>query len=140
MFTKPILDMHEKSKKLTHIIPSNIQKSLGDIMRYGRGLSPLQCLEFSFEYPDGSIQYIVELEKKTCDCSYWALSGLPCAYALVCIVNKHMKPTKFVDISMTKEMYARTYSHFMKPIPYESRWPFVEFAHILPPIGTRTAG
>lgn len=86
------------------------------------------------------MRYVIDLERKTCDCGFWAVSGLPCAHALVCILKKRMKSADFVHTSMTTAMYVKTYSHYMKPIPNESRWPTVDFAPILPPIVTRRAG
>lgn len=43
-------------------------------------------------------------------------------------------------MSMTMEMYAKIYSHFMKPLSDKTRWPEVGIAPIPPPIVTKKKG
>lgn len=68
---KRIVNRIEHSKKcFDDVLPPNIQGALSNIMKNGRGLSLLQCREFSFEVFDGNMSYIVDLESMSCDCGF----------------------------------------------------------------------
>ncbi|MBA0735730.1 hypothetical protein Gogos_019546 [Gossypium gossypioides] len=64
----------------------------------------------------GKITYIVNLERVTCSCRLWGLSGIPCAHAACAIYNKKEDSEKYLAKWYSKEMYMRTYEYAFQPI------------------------
>lgn len=48
---------------------------------------------------------IVHLDKFSCACGAWQISGIPCKHVLACIANKKGDSNTYVDKSLTKEAY-----------------------------------
>ncbi|KAK0572132.1 hypothetical protein LWI29_026610 [Acer saccharum] len=100
----------------------------------GRFVTVLCASETKFEVKDELIYYNVDLEKYTCDCGLWQVSGIPCKYAMVVVTTKRLNVHDFVHIYLTKEYYLKTYSHVINPIPNEALWPEIEHIEVLPPM------
>ncbi|KAH9616943.1 hypothetical protein KSS87_017316, partial [Heliosperma pusillum] len=75
----------------------------------------------------------VNLDKKTCDYNKWELTGTPCAHVFACILKKRMDPESFVHEAYTKEMYKKTYSSHLKPLPGPKQWDKTDYLQPLPP-------
>ncbi|MBA0724742.1 hypothetical protein Golax_021404, partial [Gossypium laxum] len=70
----------------------------------------------------GRITYIVDLEKMTCSCRLWDLSGIPCVHTVCAIYNKEEDPEKYLAKCYSKEIYMRTYKYALQPINGLDLW------------------
>ena len=51
------------------------------------------------------------------------MSGLPCKHAALGIIYRGQKLETYCDPCFSTEMYLKTYSGMIHPIPHEKRWP-----------------
>ncbi|XP_027118659.1 uncharacterized protein [Coffea arabica] len=114
--------LHKKYQKActwTSAIPKNIIEKLKEIAIHSRRCSLQMASEDLFEVTDGDRTFIVSLNQKTCDCGAFQLSGLPCKHAALGIVYRRQKLETYCDPCFSTEMYLKTYSGMIHPIPHE---------------------
>ena len=97
----------------------------------------LRCGEDKFEVVDGNRRFVVELDKRTCQCGIWVISWVPCMHAMACITKKRDNVEDYVDDYLKKLAYLRTYSNNFHAIPNMNIWPNGNFKNVLPPIKTK---
>ncbi|KAH0632870.1 hypothetical protein KY284_035656 [Solanum tuberosum] len=86
----------------------------------------------SVEGPGGP--FIVDMQKKSCTCSRWDLTGLPCPHALVSIHGNSDKVEDFVNVYYKVETFKNVYLYFINPTNPEDHWPDVmNGGEVLPP-------
>ncbi|XP_044482172.1 uncharacterized protein LOC123208719 [Mangifera indica] len=82
--------------------------------------------EFEVIHMNGipSRTYILNLDKRICDCGMWQLSGIPCQHAIYSILHMNF-PTidKFVNDRLQISSYMRTYAEIIHPISDKRTWP-----------------
>ncbi|KAK2655096.1 hypothetical protein Ddye_008148 [Dipteronia dyeriana] len=89
--------------------------------------------EFEYEVKDKNNYYNVHLGLKTCNCRYWAISGIPCKHAMAVITNTRRQCHEYVHSYLIKDSYIKTYSNVIHQIPYQSLWPKMTFNKLFPP-------
>ncbi|KAF8398461.1 hypothetical protein HHK36_017389 [Tetracentron sinense] len=93
-----------------------------------------------YEVLDDNVGYVGNIEKRECICGAWQITGIPCKHAMAALRYKRLEPEEFVDAYFTKEVYLKTYSHLIHPIPDESMWPALDLESINPPSLHRRPG
>ncbi|TXG53787.1 hypothetical protein EZV62_019043 [Acer yangbiense] len=139
-FMKRIQDRYEAAILWESNIPPVINRKLQKAQQKGRYLDPLRCGEDEFEVVDGNRRFVVELDKRTCQCGIWVISGVPCMHAMACITKKRDNVEDYVHDYLKKPTYLRTYSNNFHAIPDENLWPNGNFKTVLPPIKKRGVG
>ncbi|XP_027182476.1 uncharacterized protein LOC113780894 [Coffea eugenioides] len=122
-FMKKLHKRYQKACTWTSAIPKNIIEKLKKIVIHSRRCSLQMASEDLFEVTDGDRTFIVSLNQKTCDCGAFQLSRLPCKHAALGIVYRRQKLETYCDPCFSTEMYLKTYSGMIHPIPHEKRWP-----------------
>ncbi|KAL5709790.1 hypothetical protein ACHQM5_020435 [Ranunculus cassubicifolius] len=85
----------------------------------------------------------VDLEKHTCDCRKWDISGIPCVHAVASIVQ--FSSTRVIDWSrfcsplLKVKKYKAAYASGIKPPLHEDNWESVP-SDVLPPMLHRRPG
>ncbi|KAL6138534.1 hypothetical protein ACLB2K_063815 [Fragaria x ananassa] len=88
----------------------------------------------------GGSKYVVDIQRRTCACRRWNLTGIPCKHAVSAIHFMREKPEDYMDSCYLKKTYIATYSHTIQPVNGMDLWmPSNELA-ILPPQYTRQPG
>ncbi|TXG72727.1 hypothetical protein EZV62_001306 [Acer yangbiense] len=139
-FMKLIQDRYEAAILWESNIPPVINRKLQKAQQKGRYLDPLRCGEDEFEVVDGNRRFVVELDKRTCQCGIWVILGVPCMHAMACITKKRDNVEDYVHDYLKKPTYLRTYSNNFHAIPDENLWPNGNFKTVLPPIKKRGVG
>ncbi|KAH0636774.1 hypothetical protein KY289_036689 [Solanum tuberosum] len=86
----------------------------------------------SVEGPEGP--FIVDMQKGSCTCRRWDLTGLPCPHALVSIYGNGDRVEDYVNVYYKVETFKNVYSHFINPTNPEDHWPKVmNGGEVLPP-------
>ncbi|KAL5784528.1 hypothetical protein ACOSQ2_006920 [Xanthoceras sorbifolium] len=130
-----------RAKQWPSSIPPKIQKTIAKRQDEGRFVTALCSTETLFEVKEGSKFYVVDLEKQSCDCGLWEVTGIPCKHAMAVITTKRLNSHDYVHKYLTKEYYLKTYSHAITPIPDQSLWPDDDNPSIvLPPEKKRMPG
>ena len=86
-----------------------------------------------FEISDGEYSFVVDLEKKHCDCRLWMLRGIPCPHAICAYYYLNQDPDQHVEHWYMKETFLKAYNHFIQPMPNMRMWPKTTNPSIEPP-------
>ncbi|KAL0398119.1 UNVERIFIED_CONTAM: hypothetical protein Sradi_2155200 [Sesamum radiatum] len=81
---------------------------------------------------DGS-QFSVDLEKRTCTCRIWQLTGIPCKHACSAIFNQNLMPEDMVHPYYNVDTYKQVYEPAILPISGEMLWSETLFIPPMPP-------
>ncbi|KAL5772387.1 hypothetical protein ACOSQ2_012311 [Xanthoceras sorbifolium] len=120
---KLIHERYQKALKWTSRVTPMVMNKLAERQEKARYVTVLCASEHEFEVKDGCKFCIVNLNTHSCDCGLWEVSGIPCQHALAVITAKRLDVADFVDKSLTKEAYMKTYGCVIHPIPDQSLWP-----------------
>ncbi|CAN0918217.1 LRR receptor-like serine/threonine-protein kinase FLS2 [Linum grandiflorum] len=86
-----------------------------------------------FEVKVHGIQLVVDLNKFTCTCRKWELSGIPCSHAISCIHYMHDKPEHYVDKCFEVSKYIEAYSFSVSPMVGHESWKPSSRSPVKPP-------
>ncbi|XP_073138705.1 uncharacterized protein [Henckelia pumila] len=129
---KKIYKRFEKGNAWESEIPPMVRKKLNQARKNSRHIQGLSNGD-KYEVYDNERTCLVNLDKKTCQCGMWQISGLPCKESIACIHNKQVDPLDYVDPYFTKSAYLRTYSGRINTVEDSSAWTIVQHPTILPP-------
>ncbi|KAL2899078.1 4-hydroxy-tetrahydrodipicolinate reductase, partial [Bienertia sinuspersici] len=86
-----------------------------------------------FEVIHNGVGHAVDLEKKTCSCRSWDLTGIPCAYAMSAILYMKHQPEHYLTHWYTAVIYEKTYQNMLQPVPGKTFWNHEGEGLVLPP-------
>ncbi|KAL5840411.1 hypothetical protein ACOSQ4_013019 [Xanthoceras sorbifolium] len=116
-----------------------VMNKLAERQEQARYVDVLCASEHEFEVKDDLKFCIVNLNTHSCDCGLWEVSRISCKHALAVITAKRLEMADFVDKSLSKEAYMKTYGCVIHPIPYQFLWPTVRTGTVLPPLKKKAA-
>ncbi|KAL4296155.1 hypothetical protein GQ457_12G015250 [Hibiscus cannabinus] len=85
-----------------------------------------------FEVTHLDNQHTVDLNKLSCTCREWEISGIPCCHAICAMFHDSKSPEDYASEWYNKEKYMATYKHVLQPVRGEKFWP-KGLPSILPP-------
>ncbi|XP_059624678.1 uncharacterized protein LOC132267545 [Cornus florida] len=94
-----------------------IQKNLNKVKRQARMCKVLYAGHNKYDVECFGIGETVDLEKKTCSCKIWNLTGIPCRHVVACIFLRKDLPESYVDPYYYRETYLKAYSGLIHPFP-----------------------
>lgn len=106
----------------------------------GRDSRTTVCGGNKFEINLHGKQYKVDLERQTCSCFKWELTGIPCCHVVAAILHKKLKPENYVNACYHTSTYLRIYSHLLLPTNGSELWPKALGSIVLPPIFKKQPG
>ncbi|KAK9048569.1 hypothetical protein SSX86_032465 [Deinandra increscens subsp. villosa] len=115
------------------IVCPRVQKKLDKekAKAYKCNISPSTKVLFQVKELD---EVCVDIEKKTCTCRKWNLTGIPCFHACAVYGFLQLPVEEYVDHYYSKEMYLKAYENYIPPLPSEKYWPQVDLPLDPPPI------
>lgn len=128
-----ICKKREEIKKLKGPICPKIQKKLEKIKTESATCWPIASGGPMFQIGAPNGQFVVDIEKYTCSCRKWQLSGIPCSHACSTIFHNLDQPEKFVHECYSIETYKHIYSEVIKPINGQLMWPKTRHPKVMPP-------
>ncbi|KAH0633728.1 hypothetical protein KY284_036514 [Solanum tuberosum] len=122
---KRLYKKKEWINKYQGLICPKIEKNLNQIRLEAALFRPnFSCgPKVSVEGPGGP--FIVDMQKGSCTCRRWDLTGLPCPHALVSIHGNGDRVEDYVNVYYKVETFKNVYSHFINPTNPEDHWPKV---------------
>ncbi|CAH9101914.1 unnamed protein product [Cuscuta europaea] len=132
-----------KARKWSSNICPRIAKKIQDTEKLAASLIGYQCGDNDFEIMGShGNQHGVNLEKRTCTCKQWDLTGIPCKHAICAIWLKFGKGhvDAYVHPCYSKDTYLKIYGGSIKPMagPYDLPWS--DRLPPLPPVYAARAG
>ncbi|KAJ1413688.1 Zinc finger, PMZ-type [Sesbania bispinosa] len=70
-----------------------------------------------YEVNDGKNRHVVDLQGKTCGCTQWQISGLPCIHTSAVIRDKRVRIEDYVDVYYSPIAFVRSYDIIIHPLP-----------------------
>ena len=92
-------------------------RKIHDIANASRKCSVMPGNNDEFEVHDGKPKYAVKLREKTCSCRLWAITGMPCKYAALCIGYNRGRLQDFCHEFYHVKTYQTAYSGVIHPLP-----------------------
>ncbi|RID74972.1 hypothetical protein BRARA_B02045 [Brassica rapa] len=86
-----------------------------------------------YEVEHNSVNYVVDMNEKTCSCRKWQMVGIPCAHAASVIIGKKEKVEAYVNEYYTTQKWRETYKDGIKPVQGMMLWPRLNRLAVLPP-------
>ena len=77
--------------------------------------------------------FCVDMEKKTCDCGYWQLNGIPCMHAMCVINTTKLNLNDYVSDYYLTSRWRSLYEKGIKPVQGMNMWPQWGRLPVLPP-------
>ena len=121
-----LMDLFEKRRQLADKIPPrtplapSITKEMQHIMNtYSRRYRARRCDEYIYEIiPESTSSgrtYIIDIQRRMCDCTRWQRLGYPCAHAIAVILLRHGDPQKYVAEFYSLASWWSSYSGVIMP-------------------------
>ncbi|CAM0877022.1 unnamed protein product [Alopecurus aequalis] len=101
--------------------------------KYERGCTPRRSDLGLWQVKSGANTHEVNLDKATCSCRKWDMSGLPCNHAVSAIYKARLHPEDFVSEFYKKPMYLKSYAPVFYPVPGQHGWTRTPYEDIMPP-------
>ncbi|KAJ1406287.1 Zinc finger, PMZ-type [Sesbania bispinosa] len=76
---------------------------------------------------------VVNLIERTCTCTEWQMTGIPCSHVVAAILDERGRPENYVDEIFSKETFLKAYDWHIHPMPGEEDWHECNYDEILPP-------
>ncbi|XP_074327771.1 uncharacterized protein LOC141665686 [Apium graveolens] len=86
-----------------------------------------------FQVKCGTKAVTVDLERGTCDCRMYDLTGIPCQHAIAAIHSRRHQPQEYVSDYYKREKYLESYKHSLEAMKGEEYWDFHSEETMLPP-------
>lgn len=84
--------------------------------------------------------YVVDLDRCSCTCRRWQLTGLPCCHAIACISFTEATPEQYVHKCYSRDAYLAAYEPAIAPISGPNAWKASAKELVLPPKKIRLPG
>ncbi|XP_021602837.1 uncharacterized protein LOC110607965 [Manihot esculenta] len=140
---KCMLRFHERYEKAATWqgkVTPRIQKTLRQIINQSRCVKLIPGRNDEFECHEGPCRFAVSLERRTCSCGWWDISGLPCKHAVRAIGYKRAEIEDFCDEYFTISTYKKVYQHAIHLIPQRDLQPDEDHPPMQPPPLKRQPG
>ncbi|CAN1221845.1 hypothetical protein LINGRAPRIM_LOCUS415 [Linum grandiflorum] len=102
----------------------------------GRNCKITRTLDLVCECTIGEKRYVVDMQKLTCSCGYWELSGIPCIHAISFASYLRKDIYSFTDVCYHLSFAKKAYGYGGIPaLPGQQAWEETEGSVIHPPPG-----
>nr|XP_009758437.1 PREDICTED: uncharacterized protein LOC104211130 [Nicotiana sylvestris] len=81
---------------------------------------PIDRLKFNVK--EGGMEFIVDLDKRTCDCSKFQLDEIPCEHAIAAIGSIYQKTSAFCSTYYSRDFWLKTYGGQVNSIGDSTIW------------------
>ena len=86
-----------------------------------------------YEVTEGSDKHVVFIDRKSCSCRIWDLTGIPCQHAICALHQAKIDPSTQVHRYYHKATYLAGYRTKFQPIRGEAFWQKSKFKPLEPP-------
>ncbi|KAK9991574.1 hypothetical protein SO802_026559 [Lithocarpus litseifolius] len=112
----------EGLQKYARKLCPNIQDKLEKLKVESKPFSATPAGSFLYEVASQYERHVVDLVKKTCNCRYCDLNGIPCKHARTTIYTNIETLETYTHPCYHKETYMETYKEVLPAMPGQSKW------------------
>ncbi|KAG8369805.1 hypothetical protein BUALT_Bualt14G0052000 [Buddleja alternifolia] len=107
---------HKICPKIRIIIQKNMEKAASDCIS-------IKSNEFHYEIEGyDKTKCTVDLQKRSCSCRKWDLSGIPCKHGMNAIMSQRLNGEDFVDECYSVRTYQKIYVPCIYPVNGAEKW------------------
>ncbi|KAL2937069.1 Methionyl-tRNA formyltransferase [Bienertia sinuspersici] len=132
---RPVLTLLEDNEPCPNIV-ARIKKITVD----SRSCKAYESGPGEYEVKDGRSMLPVSLNKRTCICGAWQISGIPCKHAVRAIISAQDDTYKYTSTWYYGAVYKQAYGNKINSIPDEENWPDIDMPSLQPPPLKRGVG
>ncbi|XP_019255188.1 PREDICTED: uncharacterized protein LOC109233780 [Nicotiana attenuata] len=81
---------------------------------------PINRLKFNVK--EGDMKFIVDIDKRTCDCSEFQLDEIPCEHAIAAIDSIYQKKSAFCSTYYSRDFWLKTYEGQVNSVGDSTTW------------------
>ena len=100
----------------------SIQDKLEKMKVDSKGFYAMPSGRFVYEVDNERERHVVDLVRKTCNCTVWDLIGIPYIYGVAAIFVNREKPEEYTHPCYYKDTYVKTYKTPISPMPGQFEW------------------
>ena len=89
--------------------------------------------EVGFEVKEGKYTHTVNIEKKSCTCRAWNITGLPCPHGMTAIYHKKLNLEDSCSEWYKKDRFLKTYGNVLHPVRSNTLWTRTGMPCLKPP-------
>ncbi|CAL5421078.1 unnamed protein product [Camellia sinensis] len=130
----------EEAASWQSLVTPNIKKKLEKVVLQSRLCKVTFAGQEEYQVAEGVVSYIVNLQRRSCCCRIWDISGVPCKHATACITHKRINLETCCDTMYYKHIYFKAYGEIIHPMHDESLWGPVLGDELKPPPLKRMPG
>jgi hypothetical protein len=71
---------------------------------------------------DRDYEFVVDIEKRTCDCRRWDLTGIPCSHVVSCVRQERLPTETMVHDCCSSTRFLIAYGPKIMPCKDKSLW------------------
>ena len=124
--------METYQKSYWEITPHYAEK-LELMKKYAKNCVPKRADDGLWQVASGERTYEINLQKRTCSCRKWDLSGLPCNHAVSAIYRSGKYTEDYVSEFYKKPFLLKAYKPVFYPMPHQHGWTKTNTEDIMPP-------
>ncbi|KAL0448599.1 UNVERIFIED_CONTAM: hypothetical protein Slati_1416300 [Sesamum latifolium] len=109
-------------EKYTGSVCPNVLKKVNKQGKLARHCFNRWCGASEFEIDHFLHKYIVDLDKKTCTCCMFQLTGYPCCHAYSAIADMRHEYEDYVDACYKKPVYLKAYEYMIHGVPGQEQY------------------
>ncbi|XP_021757464.1 uncharacterized protein LOC110722504 [Chenopodium quinoa] len=112
----------EDAKNINSNLVPYVRHVLHRVDFVARGCVVQPSRDSTYEVQLKDDQVLVDLEKDTCTCYHWELTGIPCVHAYACMLDMRGDIEAYFDPYYTMETYRAAYEPVVHPMPGPKHW------------------
>ena len=93
-----------------------------------------------FSVMSNQVQYVVDLNMRSCTCRRWQLTGIPCHHAISCLRHERIRLEDMVSSCYSLEVYMQAYDKPVMPCRDKKEWTRTNGPDVLPPYYEKKVG
>ncbi|KAL6993914.1 hypothetical protein U1Q18_052564 [Sarracenia purpurea var. burkii] len=120
---KMLQNRYEKGSTWSTIVTPNTMKKLEKIKEKARHCDILFAGGDEFEVKEGTIRFVVMIDRRTCSCGVWEISDIPCKHGIAALLHMRLNVHYYCSAYFRKNNYLEAYGEMIHPLLDESMWP-----------------
>ena len=139
---KRIESKQRESEKWSSRICPKIKKKMDNFLEWSKNciITPAGNYLYAVKSHEWEQDYVVDMQKRTCDCKRWQLSGIPCHHVIACCSKDRINPENLVHSCYSVATFNNAYAYNLTPLRGRVFWEKINFVPIHPPLYTKVMG
>ncbi|XP_075095432.1 uncharacterized protein LOC142173706 [Nicotiana tabacum] len=110
------------TKGIFHEISNSAEATLNDKIKSVFTFRVLPIDRLKFKVNEGGMEFIINRDKRTCDCSEFQLDEIPCEHAIAAIDTIYQNKSAFCSTYYTRDFWLKIYERQVNSVGNSTTW------------------